>query len=133
MRLGRVLVARNGRMLVGSFRLQQKKPWSILPEHFTKVRRPIHLVDMAVAPECWGSGVGRRLFDAAREAAETWPADAIRLDAWDAPAGAGGFYAACGYREVGRATYRTSRLVYYELLVTPRARATGSGSSSSNT
>jgi hypothetical protein len=44
-----------------------------------------------------------------------WPADAIRLDAWDAQAGAGEFYRKCGYREVGRAAYRKTRLIYFEL------------------
>jgi hypothetical protein len=53
--------------------------------------------------------------EAAREAAVRWPADAIRVDAYDAEAGAGGFYAKCGYREVGRVVYRNTPLVYYEL------------------
>ena len=48
---------------------------------------------------------------------KAWPADAIRLDAYDAPAGAGDFYAKCGFREVGRATYRGVPLVYFELLL----------------
>jgi hypothetical protein len=49
--------------------------------------------------------------------ARDWPADAIRLDAYDAPAGAGGFYATCGYTEVGRVRYRGTPLIYYELLL----------------
>jgi hypothetical protein len=46
--------------------------------------------------------------------ARAWPADAVRLDAYDAPAGAGGFYARCGYRERGRVTYRGVPLIYFE-------------------
>jgi len=46
-----------------------------------------------------------------------WPGDAIRLDAYDADAGAGGFYSNCGFREVGRVNYRGTPLVYYELLL----------------
>jgi hypothetical protein len=46
----------------------------------------------------------------ARTIAERWPAQAIRLDAYDAAAGAGGFYATCGYRETGRV--RGTPLVY---------------------
>jgi len=61
------------------------------------------------------TGLGRACMEAAREAAVRWPADAIRLDAYDAEAGAGGFYAKCGYREVGRVVYRNTPLVYYEL------------------
>ncbi len=49
--------------------------------------------------------------------AREWPADAIRLDAYDAGAGAGAFYLACGYREVGRVTYRGVPLVYFETLL----------------
>ena len=33
-------------------------------------------------------------------------------------AGAGGFYARCGYTEVGRAVYRDAPLIYFELLLT---------------
>jgi ribosomal protein S18 acetylase RimI-like enzyme len=44
-------------------------------------------------------------------------ADAIRLDAYDATAGAGGFYAKCGFTEKGRVTYRNAPLIYYELLL----------------
>jgi hypothetical protein len=46
--------------------------------------------------------------------ARTWRADALRLDAYDADAGAGEFYRKCGLREVGRATYRDTPLVYFE-------------------
>jgi hypothetical protein len=48
-------------------------------------------------------------------AARDWPADAIRLDACDTPAGAGGFYPKCGYTEVGRVRYEGTPLIYYEL------------------
>ena len=44
-------------------------------------------------------------------------AAAIRLDAYDSTAGAGGFYARCGYREVGRVTYRGTALIYFESLL----------------
>ena len=41
----------------------------------------------------------------------------IRLDAYDAAASAGAFYAKCGYREVGRVVYKKNPLVYYERLI----------------
>ena len=50
-------------------------------------------------------------------ATQAWPADAIRLDAYDADAGAGDFYAKCGFREVGKATYREVPLRYFEKLL----------------
>jgi len=37
------------------------------------------------------------------------------LDAYDATAGAGWFYAKCGFRETGRVTYRNVPLRCYEL------------------
>ena len=43
--------------------------------------------------------------------------DVIRLDAYEGPVGAGGFYARCGFREVARVTYRKTPLIYYELLL----------------
>jgi ribosomal protein S18 acetylase RimI-like enzyme len=112
-----VMVARDGEAAVGSLRLVKKKPWAIDPAHFTIVARPLYLVDMAVAPDVQRRGVGRRLLDEATAAAHAWPSEAIRLDAYDAAAGAAGFYARCGYREVGRATYRTVPLVYFELVL----------------
>jgi GNAT superfamily N-acetyltransferase len=111
----RVLVARSGEAIVGTLRLQTKKPWAIDPAYFTSVQRCLYLGDMAVEPGLQRSGVGRRLLEEARVAAAAFPAQSIRLDAYDAPAGAGGFYAKCGYREVGRVVYRSVPLVYYEL------------------
>jgi hypothetical protein len=49
--------------------------------------------------------------------ARAWPSQAIRLDAYDATAGAGRFYLKCGFREVGRVTYRKVPLIYFELLL----------------
>ncbi|NOT06618.1 MAG: GNAT family N-acetyltransferase [Gemmatimonadales bacterium] len=72
---------------------------------------------IAVDPELQRGGIGRRCMKEAARVCSTWPADAIRLDAFDAPAGAGEFYRKCGMREVGRATYRKVPLVYFEFLV----------------
>lgn len=113
----RVLLARNGSGVIATLRLATKKPWAIDPAYFVTVRRPLYLLDMAVQPSLQGQGVGRRLVEEARRIAKAWPSDAIRLDAYDAEAGAGGFYAKCAFREVGRVTYRNTPLVYYELLL----------------
>ena len=74
---------------------------------------------MAVLPTMQRQGIGRRCLTEVRRIAQTWPADAIRLDAYDADAGAGSFYAGCGYTELGRAIYRDTPLIYYELLLEP--------------
>jgi GNAT superfamily N-acetyltransferase len=70
---------------------------------------------MAVTPAKQRQGIGWRCMEEAKRIARAWPADAIRLDAYDAEAGAGPFYARCGCTEVGRVTYRNTPLIYYEL------------------
>jgi GNAT superfamily N-acetyltransferase len=67
-----------------------------------------------VAPGRQRSGVGRALLAEALFAARAFPAEALRLDAYEAPAGAGHFYRKCGYRHVGGKTYRGVRLLYFE-------------------
>ena len=117
LRTTRVFVARSGVDLIATLRLTRKKPWAIDPAYFAESRRPLYLLAMAVAPARQRQGIGRQCLEQATRIAKAWPADAIRLDAYDATAGAGPFYARCGYAEVGRATYRGTPLVYYELLL----------------
>jgi len=81
------------------------------------VKRPLYLTAMAVSVAHQGQGLGRLALADARAVATAWPADAIRLDAYDAAAGAGSFYARCGFTERGRVSYRGQPLVYYELLL----------------
>jgi GNAT superfamily N-acetyltransferase len=69
---------------------------------------------MAVLPARQAAGIGRRCMREVAILARDWQADAVRLDAYDAPAGAGGFYARCGLAQVGRVTYRGAPLVYFE-------------------
>jgi ribosomal protein S18 acetylase RimI-like enzyme len=116
LRNGQAIVARRGKTIVGTLRLAIKKPWALDRAYFAKVRRPLYLVDMAVAIEFQRQGVGRKCMAHAEKIAHAWPAQAIWLDAWDAPAGAGGFYKSCGYMEVGRVTFKGAPLVYFEKL-----------------
>ena len=44
-----------------------------------------------------------------KQVAKEWPVDAIRLDAYDRPSGAGPFYKKCGFKKLGRAVYRGCR------------------------
>lgn len=115
MRTSRVYVARERGKIVATFRLATKKPWAIDTSYFATAKRPLYLLGMAVLPARQRQGVGRLCLNDATGIARDWPADAIRLDAWDADAGAGGFYTRCGYTEVGRKTYRTTPLIYFEL------------------
>jgi GNAT superfamily N-acetyltransferase len=115
MRTSRVFVAREGGAIVATFRLATKRPWAIDAACFAKVRKPLYLVGMAVAPARQRQGVGRHCLEDAARIAREWNADAIRLDAFDAAAGAGRFYVRCGYSEVGRKVYKGDPLIYYEL------------------
>ena len=113
----RVLVARNNREIIGTLRLETKKPWAIDLSYFKSVSRPLYLHDMAVTPDRQRRGIGRQLVEEAKAVARAWPSEAIRLDAYDSDAGAGPFYAKCGFLEVGRKTYRGVPLVYFELML----------------
>jgi predicted GNAT family N-acyltransferase len=113
-----VRVGRHGKKIVTVLRLAPKKPWAIDVSYFSPAVRPLYLTDMAVSVAEQGSGLGRKALEDASGIAESWPADAIRLDAFDAEAGAGFFYARCGFAERGRVVYRRTPLVYYECLLT---------------
>jgi GNAT superfamily N-acetyltransferase len=117
MRSSPVFVARDGGRIVATLRLATKKPWAIDTTFFSVVRKAVYLLDMAVDPDSQRRGIGRACLDEAARIAHDWPSEAIRLDAYDATAGAGEFYAKCGYREVGRVTYKKAPLIYYELLL----------------
>jgi GNAT superfamily N-acetyltransferase len=117
MRHAKVVIGRAGARVIAVARLAAKKPWAIDVACFTACRRPLYLTDMAVVPEWQRKGIGRRCLDEAVRVARAWPGDALRLDAYDAPAGAGAFYAKYGFVERGRAVYRGTPLIYYELLL----------------
>jgi GNAT superfamily N-acetyltransferase len=112
-----IWAARRGKSIVGTFRLSTVKPWAIDSSRFTPATMPLYLTDMAVRPDLQRHGVGRRCLAKAMEVATAWPADVIRLDAYDAAAGAGTFYEKCEFREMGRVSYRGVPLVYYERLL----------------
>jgi len=121
LRTSQVYVAREGSTIIATLRLATKKPWAIDPSYFTPTRRPLYLLAMAVTPAWQRQGIGRQCMGEVERLARAASATAIRLDAYNAPAGAGNFYAHCGYTEVGRVTYRNAPLIYYELLL-PESR-----------
>jgi GNAT superfamily N-acetyltransferase len=117
MRHAQVVIARKGNTIVGTLNLPAKKPWAIDASYFTAVKKALYLTSMAVVPEMQRQGIGCLLLEEAVRRARTFPAGAIRLDAFDADAGAGAFYAKCGFREVGRIIYRKAPLIYFELVL----------------
>jgi GNAT superfamily N-acetyltransferase len=107
-------VGRSGTRIITVLRLATKKPWAIDVNHFTPAKRVLYLTGMAVDVALQQRGFGRLALDDATATARRWPADAIRLDAFDAAAGAGRFYASCGFAECGKVKYRGTPLVYFE-------------------
>ncbi len=119
-RHARVRVGISERRILTVLRLATKKPWAIDVSYFTPAKRPLYLTGMAISASHQGQGLGRMAIEDARVTAEAWTADAIRLDAYDADAGAGAFYAKCGFQERGRVVYKGDPLIYYELLLTDK-------------
>ena len=120
MRNSSVYIARSEGRLIATLTLATKKPWAInenARKYFASSKRPLYLTAMAVHPDVQRLGIGRLCLEEARRIAVEWPCDAIRLDAYDTEAGAGEFYRKCGFREVGRAAYRGTPLIYYEMLL----------------
>jgi ribosomal protein S18 acetylase RimI-like enzyme len=122
MQTATIYLHRRGASLIAMLALSTRKPLAIDPTCFTPVSQPLYLTDMAVHPYFQRDGIGRTCLEAVDHLVRGWPGDGIRLDAYDAPAGAGEFYRRCGYEERGQATYRGTRLVYFEhLLSAPTA------------
>ncbi len=117
LRISRVYLLRRRGRIAATFTLQTRKPWAIDVSYFTPVPKPLYLVGLAVDPRAQGKGLGRRMLDAAIAEARAWPANAIRLDAYDGAAGAVPFYASGGFRERGRVKYRGTPLRYFEMLL----------------
>ena len=117
MRHSMVCVAMNRGKAIATLTLCTKKPWAINTKYFSPCKQPLYLVSMAVKPDMQRKGIGTLCMGEAKRIAKQWPSDAIRLDAYDAEAGGGEFYRKCGYREVGRASYRNAPLIYFEMLL----------------
>jgi GNAT superfamily N-acetyltransferase len=113
----RVRVGCLERRIVTVLRLATRKPWAIDVAYFTPVKVPLYLTGMAVSVAQMGKGLGREALEDAASVARAWPADAIRLDAYDGAGGAGGFYVKCGYAPRGRVVYKGTPLLYFELLI----------------
>ena len=117
LRHARVRVGTSDRRILTVLRLATKKPWAIDVAYFTPVKRPLYLTGMSISVAHQRCGLGRLALEDARKTGVNWPADAIRLDAFDADAGAGAFYDKCGFQERGRVVYKGDPLIYYELLL----------------
>lgn len=114
-----LFIVRQRSKVIATLTLAAKKPWAIDVSYFTPCNKAAYLLGMAVSPKLQGCGVGRQCIEQAKILSAAWPADAIRLDAYDAEAGAGEFYRKCSFREMGRVVYRKVPLIYFEMLLMP--------------
>jgi GNAT superfamily N-acetyltransferase len=117
MRNSKLFIAGHRNRLVATLRLATRKPWAIDASYFTPCPRPLYLLSMAVATDLQRQGLGRQCLVEAARLAQRWPAQTLRLDAFDGAAGAGEFYRKCGFSERGRVVYRGAPLIYFELLL----------------
>jgi GNAT superfamily N-acetyltransferase len=111
-----VLVARCDAQVVGTVRLVRALASAIDTSAFTPVTTALYVLGLAVTPSARNQGVGRSLMAAAKDVMRSWPAQALWLDTYEHSAGAGDFYLKCGFRAVGRMTYREMPLTFYEWL-----------------
>jgi GNAT superfamily N-acetyltransferase len=116
-KFSRTLLARDNNRILATLRLATRKPWAIDTSYFTPAKKPLYLTGMAVQPDLQRQGIGRQLLQKAEAEARAWPSDSIRLDSYDAIAGAGPFYSKCGYREVAHVCYKGNPLIYFELML----------------
>jgi GNAT superfamily N-acetyltransferase len=113
-RASHVLLARQDKEIVGTVRLVEARQWAIDSSAFTPASIALYVLGLATAPDHRRRGIGRALIEAAKAKARTWPAQALWLDAYDHPAGAGAFYRACGFREVGPGSHGELQLIFFE-------------------
>ena len=113
----KILVGRTGGRIVALTRMQTKKPWGFDLRYFKAGATAVYVGDVEVSPQDQGQGFGTQLMAAAVKHARAWPASALRTSAYDGAAGAGPFYAKCGFLEVGRVTYRKVPIILFEMLL----------------
>ena len=119
LRASRVLVAKFDGEVVGTVRLAAVKSWAVDWRMFTRVPSALYVLGLAVTPTSRGRGFGRALMEAAKDATRSSSTDALWLDAYDSAAGAGPFYARCGFRHVGNTSHNGRALLFYEWLAGP--------------
>ena len=78
------------------------------------VKGDFYLRSMSVQPASQRHGIGRRAMTEIETLARLRCLKAIRSDAYEADAGAGGFYLKCGYKETGHGVSNGVKLAYYE-------------------
>lgn len=109
-----VYLARHDGVVWATLRLADRNPWVGDTSFFTTAARPVYLTSMAVSPTHQRCGIGRACLAAVEKLSRERGAGAIRLDCFDAPAGAAEFYRRCGFTAVHRGLYLGTPLVWLE-------------------
>ena len=117
LRSSTVMFARDGGIVIASLRLATRNPWLGNIDFFTPCDRPIFLTSMAVLPRRQRQGVGRQLLSESRKVAAHMGGEALRLDSYAGPAGAGEFYRRCGFHEARRGDYNGTALIWFEAML----------------
>jgi GNAT superfamily N-acetyltransferase len=100
---------------IGTLRLTDRKIPFYRGEWFADPKAAAgYLLDMAIEPSRQRQGHGRRAMMAIEHIARSLGMKAVRLDAYDGPAGAGAFYEKCGYRQIHRGKFNGIALEYFE-------------------
>jgi GNAT superfamily N-acetyltransferase len=104
---------------IATFELRADAPFWYSHSWFSEPDAPaFYLFSMAVLPEWQRHGVGASIMSQVEEMGRSEGRQAIRFDAYDAPAGAGRFYQKCGYALVHRGSFNGVALEYYEKQLT---------------
>jgi len=114
MRASRMLVARHEGEAIGTVRLAVPNSHAFDASAFTTVTSSLYVLGLAVSSEHRKRGVGRKLVEHAKQIARDRGAQALWLDVFDHPAGAGPFYQRCGFRVVGPAPSASLPLTFFE-------------------
>lgn len=117
LRSSTVVFAREAGTIIATARLSTRNPWIGRTDFFTPCARPIFLTAMAVTPNRQRQGVGRWLLLQARRVSRELGGEALRLDSYQGPAGAGDFYRKCGFTEVYRGDYNGTPLIWFETML----------------
>ena len=117
MRIGQVYIARYRGKLIAALAITTRKPWSIDVKNFRASAKPLYCGRWRWTRLKQRKGVGRQCIAEVRRIAADMGRDAIRLDAFNCPAGAGEFYRKCGFTEAARVVYKGVPHIDFEMLL----------------
>jgi len=110
----RVYIAKQDQ-IVGTYTLDTQKIAFYRKDWFAYPNDPsLYLSNMAVVPKFQHMGKGRAIMMEIERLAKKMDCLAIRLDAYDSPAGAGRFYEKCGYEHVHHGILGYTAYTYFE-------------------